>query len=95
MWIYNNDTGEAIETIKQEAETDDQVVYAYANIPQDWKNLSFYRTSWTTTELDINDSLNTLNSFKPTRARTDEENAISLSMSSTKYTWSKGYNPVG
>lgn len=57
IWIYNNDTKEAIETEKQ-SPLDDSSKYSVTELPETWKNISIYRTKFDVAELDIENVLN-------------------------------------
>lgn len=52
IWVYNNDTKDAMESTK-ESPTDDSSRYSYVDLPEDWTNLSFYRTDYSVAELDL------------------------------------------
>lgn len=89
IWIYNKDTGEYVETIKQEADTDEETAYSYAEIPTSWTNLEFYRTSWT-----ADAPKPYLNSCKPTTSRGENVNAIKFNTSGSSYNWVESYVPT-
>ena len=58
LWIVNNDTKEALETIK-ESPMDDNSTYCFVDeLPSSWKNVSVYRTAY---NKDISEPYNTWN----------------------------------
>ncbi len=77
IWVANEDTGEAIESTKQDPESDSSE-YSYVDLPTGWTNLTLYRTDWSAT-----DTSGAYNTWK-CGALPEGKNAFRISSSDTK-----------
>lgn len=89
IWICNKDTGEAVETIKQTADSDETTKYCYAEIPTDWTNLEFHRTIWS-----ANAPTPYYNACKPNTKPGENVNAIKFNTSGSSWAWVENYVPT-